>query len=260
MIYVIKIGGNIIDNPDKLKGFLGHFAAIEGHKVLAHGGGKLATVLADKLHIPQQMVQGRRVTDAETLDVITMVYAGLINKNIVADLSALGCTSLGVCGADADLILADKRPVKEVDYGFVGDVKHVNGNVLFRWLSQGISPVIAPVSHDGQGQLLNTNADTIASVVAEALSAYDSVSLIYCFEKMGVLMDVHDDTSVIPTLNEDRIEKLKNEGHIHSGMLPKLENAIKTVKLGVESVVIGHADALPDIILGKSGTKISLHE
>ena len=260
MIYVIKIGGNIIDNPDKLRGFLAHFATIEGHKVLVHGGGKLATVLADKLHIPQQMVQGRRVTDTETLDVITMVYAGLINKNIVADLAALGCTSLGICGADADLILADKRPVKEVDYGFVGDIKHVNGNVLFGWLSQGISPVISPVSHDGQGQLLNTNADTIASVVAVALSAYDSVSLIYCFEKMGVLMDVHDDASVIPALNEDDIEKLKNEGLIHSGMLPKLENAIKTVKQGVESVVIGHADALPDIILGKSGTKISLHE
>ncbi len=258
MIYVIKIGGNIIDNPEKLKDFLGHFAGIEGHKVLVHGGGKLATQLADKLHIPQQMVHGRRVTDTETLDVITMVYAGLINKNIVADLSALGCTSLGVCGADADLILADKRPVKEVDYGFVGDVNLVNGNVLFGWLSQGISPVISPVSHDGHGQLLNTNADTIASVVAVALSAYDSVSLIYCFDKMGVLLDVDDDSSVIPALNEDRIEKLKNEGLIHSGMLPKLENAIQTVKNGVESVVIGHADALPDIIQGKSGTKISL--
>ena len=258
MIYVIKIGSNIIDNPDKLNGFLGHFAALKGHKVLVHGGGKLASQLAEKLEIPQQMVHGRRVTDAETLDVITMVYAGLINKNIVADLSALGCISLGVCGADADLILADKRPVKDMDYGFVGDVKHVNGNVIYGWLSQGISPVISPVSHDGQGQLLNTNADTIASVMATALSAYDSVSLIYCFEKMGVLMDIHDDTSVIPTLNEKHIEKLKNEGIIHSGMLPKLENAIQTVKNGVESVVIGHADAFPDIIQGKSGTKISL--
>ncbi|MGB4960525.1 MAG: acetylglutamate kinase [Saprospiraceae bacterium] len=258
MIYVIKIGGNIIDNPDNLKGFLGHFAAIHSHKVLIHGGGKLANQLAEKLNIPQQMVQGRRVTDAETLDVITMVYAGLINKNIVADLSALGCTSLGVCGADADLILADKRLVAEIDYGFVGDIKHVNGNTLFGWLSQGISPVISPVSHNGQGQLLNTNADTIASVVAVALSVYESVSLIYCFEKMGVLLDVLDDTSVIPTLNEENIEKLKEKGLIHSGMLPKLENAIKTVKLGVESVVIGHADALPEIILGKSGTKISL--
>jgi len=257
MITVVKIGGNIIDNPDKLNGFLCHFAAIKGQKVLVHGGGKLATELADKLHIPQQMVQGRRITDAETLDVITMVYTGLINKNIVADLSAMGCTSLGVCGADADLILADRRPVKEVDYGFVGDIKHVNGYMLFGWLSQGILPVISPVSHDGQGQLLNTNADTIASVIAVALSAYDSVSLIYCFEKMGVLLDIKDNTSVIPTLNEEQIKKLKNEGLIHSGMLPKLENAIQTVKNGVESVIIGHADDLPDIILGKSGTKIS---
>ena len=258
MITVVKIGGNIIDNSDKLNGFLGHFAAIKGHKVLVHGGGKLASQLAEKLQIPQQMVQGRRVTDAETLDVITMVYAGLINKNIVADLSALGCTSLGVCGADANLIIADKRQVAEIDFGFVGDINYINAEILKNWLNSGFCPVISPITHDGRGQLLNTNADTIASVVATALSAYDSVNLIFCFEKMGVLLDVDDGSSVIPALNEDRIEKLKNEGLIHSGMLPKLENAIQTVKNGVESVIIGHADNLPDIILGKSGTKISL--
>ena len=258
MIYVIKIGGNIIDNPGKLKGFLGHFAAIEGHKVLVHGGGKIATQLAEKLNIPQQMVQGRRVTDSQTLDIITMVYAGLINKNIVASLSALGCKSLGVCGADADLILSSRRPVIVLDYGLVGDIKHVNAQILNDWMDHAITPVIAPLSHDGQGQLLNTNADTMAAATAEALSKFGPVTLIYCFEKMGVLMDVEDENSVIPVLNEDRIAKLKNEGLIHSGMLPKLENALASIKKGVESVYIGHADALPDIILGKSGTKISL--
>jgi acetylglutamate kinase len=259
MIYVIKIGGNIIDNPVSLQGFLSQFAAIDGHKILIHGGGKIATQLADKLHIPQQMVNGRRITDTETLDIITMVYAGLINKNVVADLAALGCKSIGICGADGDLIRAVKRPVKDVDYGFVGDIQQINANMLLDWLKMGITPVIAPISHDGHGQLLNTNADTIAATVAVAVSKYsDAVILIYCFEKMGVLLDVNDDSSVISDLNEEKIESLKNEGTIHSGMLPKLENALQTVKSGVTSVVIGHASVLPDILLGKSGTKISL--
>lgn len=258
MVSVVKIGGNIIDNPANLARFLVDFAAIDGFKVLIHGGGKIATQLAEKLHIPQQMVHGRRITDQDTLDVVTMVYAGLINKNIVADLLSMGTKAIGVCGADGDLINAVRRPAKEVDYGYVGDVIKVRADLLAAWFGQGLSPVIAPITHDGMGQLLNTNADTIASEIAISLSKIHPVRLIYCFEKQGVLMDVDDPSSVIPKMNEEKFDKLKAQGLIHSGMLPKLENAIQTVKNGVESVIIGHAEALPDIIQGKSGTKISL--
>jgi len=258
MIYVIKIGGNIIDNPSSLKDFLRRFAKIQGHKILIHGGGKIATQIADQLQIPQQMYHGRRITDQATLDVVTMVYTGLINKNIVADLHACGCPSLGVCGADANIVLADKRPVKDVDFGFVGDLTDINGEVIHAWLKQDLTPIIAPISHDGNGQLLNTNADTMASGIAMALSKLEEVKLIYCFEKKGVMMDIEDENSIIQSLNENDIEKLKVKGLIHSGMLPKLENALYTVKAGVESVIIGHADDLSLLISGKSGTKIAL--
>ena len=258
MIYVIKIGGNIIDNPDSLKDFLRFFAEIQGHKILIHGGGKIATHIADQLQIPQQMYHGRRITDQATLDVVTMVYTGLINKNIVADLHAYGCPSLGVCGADANIVLADKRPVKEVDFGFVGDLTDINGEVIYAWLKQDLTPVIAPISHDGKGQLLNTNADTMASGIAIALSTFEKVNLIYCFEKKGVMMDIDDENSVIKSLNENDMEELKEKGLIHSGMLPKLDNALQTVKAGVESVIIGHAIDLPLLTTGESGTKITL--
>ncbi|MBK8517669.1 MAG: acetylglutamate kinase [Saprospiraceae bacterium] len=257
MILIIKIGGNIIDNCEALDAFLKKFAAIKGHKILIHGGGKIASQIAETLDIPQKMIHGRRITDEPTLDVITMVYTGLINKNIVADLYALQCPALGVCGADAGLILAEKRPVSDINYGFVGDVVEVKANVLQDWLTQGLTPVIAPVSHDGKGQLLNTNADTIASEVAIALSAYHDVRLIYCFEKKGVLMDVNDDHSVIPNLNEKTIKELKIDGLIHSGMIPKLDNAVRTIHGGVESVIIGNADDLDLLAKGHSGTKIS---
>lgn len=258
MINIIKIGGNIIDDKEALQRFLKDFAAIEGYKVLIHGGGILATQLADKLHIPQQMVQGRRVTDGKTLDIITMVYGGLINKNIVANLVSLGCTSLGVCGADGDMVRAIKRPVKDIDYGFVGDIIYVNGQVVFDWISKGITPVIAPISHDGNGQLLNTNADTMASEIATGLSKFDKVRLIYCFEKKGVLLDVNDESSAIEVVNVEKFAQLKDDGLVHSGMLPKIENALNTVKLGAESVIIGHASDLEEIIAGKGGTKIVL--
>ncbi|MFZ1748826.1 MAG: acetylglutamate kinase [Saprospiraceae bacterium] len=258
MTNIIKIGGKIIDQPDALQAFLRLLASIDGPKILIHGGGKLATHLADKLQIPQQIIDGRRITDRETLDVITMVYAGLVNKSIVASLSGYGCTSIGLCGADANLILAQKRPIKDIDYGFVGDIISVQGNIISEWLTQGLTPVIAPITHDGKGQLLNTNADTMASAVAIAMSLYDEVRLVYCFEKSGVLLDVSDELSVIPQLNETKISELKSQGLIHSGMLPKLDNAVQTVKSGVKSVVIGKAEALKDLMTGASGTNISL--
>jgi acetylglutamate kinase len=202
------------------------------------------------------MVNGRRITDLATLDIITMVYAGLINKNIVADLNAKGAMAIGVCGVDANLIIADKRPVADVDYGFVGDIKFVNGEILMNWLGDGFCPVISPVTHDGLGQLLNTNADTIASSVALAISKFSPVRLVYCFEKKGVLMDINDEASVISILDEKTTNDLKNQGLIHSGMLPKIENAIQTVKGGVDAVFIGHADELDLLIEGKTGTKI----
>lgn len=256
MITVVKIGGNILDDPAALEAFVAKFACLSGKKVLIHGGGKFATQLAEKLHIPQQMVNGRRITDHQTLEIITMVYAGLINKNLVAKLNARGCRAIGVCGADGNLILADKRPVGEIDFGFVGDISSVNAELLKNWLDEGFCPVISPITHDGFGQLLNTNADSIASAVALSIRKYFLVQLVYCFEKNGVLMDSSDDSSVIPILDEKMTNDLKHQGLIHSGMLPKIENAIQTVKGGVDAVFIGQADELELLIEGKSGTKI----
>ncbi len=260
MLSVIKIGGNIIDSPSVLSQFLQIFSRIEGAKILVHGGGKLATHLAQKLEIPVQMHDGRRITDAETLKIITMVYAGLINKNIVAELQSLGLQAFGLCGADLNLILATKRPLKNgIDYGFVGDVQTVNGKALFDFLSQNISPVIAPISHDGNGNLLNTNADTIASVIATSLAKLMPTNLIYCFEKKGVLSDPQDDNSVILEIDEAKYALLKQNGVVSAGMLPKLDNAFEALRQGLEQVVICQADALENF--GKPnfvGTSIRL--
>jgi acetylglutamate kinase len=210
-LIVIKIGGNIVDDEAKLSSFLRSFAAIDGKKILIHGGGKVATKIGDKLGIESKYVDGRRITDAETIDLVTMVYAGLINKKIIAQLQALGCNAIGVTGADGNLIPASKRPVKDIDYGFVGDVKSdqlTTGN----WQSlieAGFIPVVAPLTHDGKGQILNTNADTIAQEVAKALGKSYEVSLIYSFEKSGVLLDVNDESSVINRLNWEEYQKLK---------------------------------------------------
>lgn len=260
MLSVIKIGGNIIDSPSVLSRFLQIFSRIEGAKVLVHGGGKIATNLAEKLQIPVQMQDGRRITDAETLKIITMVYAGLISKNIVAELQSLGLQALGLCGADMNLILAHKRPLKNgIDYGFVGDVQAVNEKALFDLLSQNICPVIAPISHDGKGNLLNTNADTIASVIATSLAKQIPTNLIYCFEKRGVLSDPQDENSVILEIDEAKYAFLKQNGVVSAGMLPKLDNAFAALQQGLEQVIICRADALEN--LGKPnfvGTSIRL--
>lgn len=266
-LYVIKIGGNIIDDESKLASFLKHFAAIEEKKILVHGGGKLATKVAEGMNIQQQMVDGRRITDAETLKVVTMVYAGFINKNIVAQLQANNCNAIGLTGADGNAILAHKRGsnsplgVGGIDYGFVGDVDSVNAELLNSLLQQNIAVVLAPITHNKEGQLLNTNADTIAQETAKAMSALYATSLIYSFEKAGVLLDVEDDSSVIPTITRTYYEELKNppsggKGAIFAGMIPKLDNAFAAVESGVSKVIIGKAEQLHQLIDGTAGTTI----
>ncbi len=264
-LYVIKIGGNIIDDDDKLKEFLKQFATTDAplqgmgavHKILVHGGGKLATKLAEQLNIPQQIIEGRRITDAETLKVVTMVYAGLINKNIVAELQANGCNAIGLSGADGNSILAHKRNnASGLDYGFAGDIDVVNIELLQSLLVQNFSLVMAPISHDGKGQLLNTNADTIAQEIAKALSKFFEVHLIYSFEKSGVLLNAEDEHSVIADLNREKYNDLKEKGLVFAGMIPKLDNAFAALQSGVKKVVIGKADHLYDLITGKSGTSI----
>jgi acetylglutamate kinase len=236
---LVKIGGNVIENREALADFLEDFAALNGPKVLVHGGGKEATQMAKKLGVNVQLIEGRRVTDAKNLELITMLYAGKLNKNIVAQLQALGCNSLGLTGADGNSILAEKRPSKPIDFGFVGDLTEVNQSFFKMLLDSGISPVCCALSHDGKGQLLNTNADTIAATLASALSDHFDVSLNYCFEKNGVLLDLEDDRSVIQTLDETNYFKLKSEGVLHTGMLPKLENCFTALKAGVKQVRIG---------------------
>ncbi len=255
---VIKIGGNIIDDEEKLTSFLQQLAVVQGPKILVHGGGKLATRLAGQLQIPQQMVEGRRITDAETLKVITMVYAGYINKNIVASLQSMNCNAIGMCGADGNLITAKKRTGTEIDYGFVGDVETVNAELLKSLLEQHIVPVIAPVTHNGKGQLLNTNADTIAQEIAKSLSKFYNAELVYSFEKAGVLEDAEDDNTLISLLNPDLYESLKESGKIFAGMIPKLDNAFAALHSGVSKVIIGKAENLPGLLNGSSGTSIVL--
>jgi acetylglutamate kinase len=262
-LYIIKIGGNIIDDEKKLSSFLGDFASMDDKKILVHGGGKLATRIAEQLKIPQQVVEGRRITDAETLKVVTMVYAGYINKNIVAQLQADHCNALGLCGADGDVILAHKRKHPVMDYGFVGDIDAINAGLIKNLLEKNITPVFAPITHDQQGQLLNTNADTIAQELAKGLSNDYEVTLIYSFEKAGVLTDVNDKSSVIKKITRAYYDELKipplegGEAKIFAGMIPKLDNAFAALNSGVNKVIIGNAEQLKGLIAGTSGTTIA---
>jgi acetylglutamate kinase len=256
-ITIIKVGGNIIDDDVKLNAFLSSFAKLPGQNILVHGGGKLATKLAGDLSIPQQMVDGRRITDAETLRIVTMVYAGLINKQIVAKLNALQCNSIGICGADGQSIRAHKRNHPSIDFGFVGDVDSVDADVLFSLLNNGLAVVMAPITQDESGQLLNTNADTIAQEIAKAMAQKASTTLVYSFEKKGVLRDVQDENSVIGEIDQSLYSKLKSEQAIFAGMIPKLDNAFEAIKAGVSKVIIGDATQLDELLEGKSGTVIS---
>lgn len=256
-LYVIKIGGNIIDDEKKLSSFLAAFADITDKKILVHGGGKLATRLAEQLKIPQQVIEGRRITDAETLRIVTMVYAGYINKNIVAQLQAHHCNAIGLCGADGDSILAHKRTHPVMDYGFVGDIDAINTILITNLLNENITPVFASITHDQQGQLLNTNADTIAQELAKALSKLHDVALIYTFEKPGVLLDVNDEDSVIQNINPSSYRELKMQDKIYAGMIPKLDNAFTALQSGVKKVIIGKAENLSGLVDGSSGTMVN---
>ncbi len=251
---IVKVGGAVVEDEVQLAQLLKDFSAIPGRKVLIHGGGRRATQVAASLGIESKMVGGRRITDAEMLNVVTMVYGGLVNKNLVARLQANGVNALGLTGADIDVIRSHKRPLKDgIDFGFVGDVDRADGQMLSRLIEAGITPVMAPLTHDGQGNILNTNADTIASETAKALASIYDVTLIYSFEKKGVLSNPDDDDSVIPTINRTDFERYKADGTISGGMLPKIENALSAIDAGVSRVIITLATAID----GHSGTIIS---
>jgi acetylglutamate kinase len=249
---IIKVGGKVVEDSQSLNLLLDQFQKISGYKILVHGGGNTATEIAGKLGIETKMVEGRRITDAAMLDVATMVYGGLVNKKVVAGLQARNCNALGLTGADLGLVRAKKRPVQDIDFGYVGDVEEVNSRELRLLLKETVVPVIAPITHDGKGQLLNTNADTIASEIATELSAFYNVFLFYCFEKKGVLLDQNDETSVIFELDQMLFEQYKNEGIISAGMIPKLENAFRSKRKGVKEVLITNAQ---NIATGR-GTRI----
>lgn len=255
---IIKIGGNVIDNSEKLHQFLLDFTALPGDKILVHGGGKIATELGVSLGIEPKMVDGRRITDIETLRVVTMVYAGLINKNMVAQLQAKGCNAIGLSGADGNVIKAVKRPVGTVDYGFVGDLDESSVSVatLDSLLKGNLIPVLCAITHDGDTQLLNTNADTIASAVAVAMSSLYETRLVYCFEKKGVLRDVEDETSLVTEIKSGDFETLKQTGVVSGGMIPKLHNAFEAINKGVKAVYIGKANELPQIDTAGFGTRL----
>ncbi len=247
---IIKVGGKIVEEEASLKALLADFAGIGGFKLLVHGGGRSATKLATAMGVETKMVDGRRVTDDEMLRIVTMVYGGLVNKNIVAGLQALDVDALGMTGADMNILRSRKREVKEVDYGWVGDVESVNGEALASLLRAGIVPVIAPLTHDKQGHLLNTNADTMAGETAKGLAPYFDVELVYCFEKPGVLRDENDDNSVIQLIDRDLFAKLKYDGIVSGGMLPKLENALDAIDLGVGKVIITKASEIGNLTSG----------
>ena len=250
---IVKVGGAVVEDELQLSQLLKDFGAIEGRKVLVHGGGRKATKMAERLGIETKMVNGRRITDAAMLEVVTMVYGGLVNKYLVAQLQANGINALGLTGADANVILSHKRPLKDgIDYGFVGDVDHVAHQTLAHLIEAGITPVMAPLTHDAEGHILNTNADTIASETAKALANNYDVTLIFSFEKKGVLSNPDDDDSVIPIITKEDFERYKADGTISGGMLPKIENALKAVEAGVSRVIITLATAID----GKHGTVI----
>lgn len=250
---IVKVGGAVVEDESQLSQLLANFSAIPGKKLLVHGGGRRATKVASELGIESKMINGRRITDAKMLEVVTMVYGGLVNKNLVARLQAHGVNALGLTGADIDVIRSHKRPVKDgIDYGFVGDVDRANGEMLNTLIQAGITPVIAPLTHDGQGNILNTNADTMASETAKALASYFDVTLIFAFEKAGVLQDPDDDSSVIPVINRDLYHQYVEKGIISGGMMPKIENALAAIEAGVKRVII----TLSTAINGNSGTVI----
>ncbi len=251
-ITIVKVGGAVVEDESQLDQLLKDFSAINGRKVLVHGGGRRATKVAASLGIESKMVNGRRITDAAMLEVVTMVYGGLVNKNLIAKLQVRGVNAIGLTGADMDVIRSHKRPVKDVDYGFVGDVDKVNGKELQTLIEEGITPVMAPLTHDGNGNILNTNADTIASETAKALAEYYDVTLIYSFEKKGVLSNPDDDDSVIPTINRKDFERYVADGTVAGGMIPKLENALTAIDAGVRRVIITLATAID----GSQGTII----
>ncbi len=256
-LYVIKIGGNIVDNPILLTACLQSFAKVKGQAILVHGGGKLATSMADSMGVQQTMVEGRRITDEATLKIVTMVYAGYINKNIVAQLQAEGVNAIGLSGVDGNLILAHKRVNAAIDFGMVGDIDAVNTKLLNQMLLNNSRLVIAPITHDGKGQLLNTNADTIAQSIATSLATTYQVHLIYGFEKEGVLKDVNDSSSVITKLDKLLYKKFKEEQIVTEGMIPKIDNAFSALEHGVQSVIIGKAERMDELIKGTAGTTIT---
>ena len=245
IINIIKVGGAVVEDETQLSRLLSDFSSVEGKKVLVHGGGRRATKVAAQLGIETKMVNGRRITDADMLEVVTMVYGGLVNKNVVAKLQAAGVNALGLTGADVDVIRSHKRPLKNgIDYGFVGDVDKADGHMLSTLIEAGITPVMAPLTHDGQGNILNTNADTIAAETAKALAPYYDVNLTFCFEKKGVLSNPDDDDSVISVITRDDFNRYVADGTIAGGMIPKIENALDAIQGGVNKVVITKADAV----------------
>ncbi|MEO9210682.1 MAG: acetylglutamate kinase [Ginsengibacter sp.] len=258
-LFIIKVGGNVIDDANKLNAFLKDFSKIPGKKVLVHGGGKIATTIGNKLNIVSKYIDGRRITDDETIDLVTMVYGGLVNKKIVAQLQSFHCNAIGITGADANLIPAKKRQVKEIDYGWVGDIEteKINTESWKLFLENSLTPVVASLTHDENGNLLNTNADTIASVIAVCLSKYFEVNLIFCFEKNGVLLDINDENSVIHKMNHLEYETLKKLNKLFAGILPKIDNSFDAVNKGVKEVAIGNSAELSSLINGTRGTKLS---
>ena len=259
-LLVIKIGGNVIDDSNQLHSFLNEFSNIKTKKILVHGGGKIATRLGEKLGIQSNYIDGRRITDDETIDLVTMVYGGLVNKKIVAKLQSMDCNAIGISGADANLLPAQKRPVKEIDFGWVGDIE-TNKIKTETWqtlLENNLTPVVAPLTHDSNGHILNTNADTIASVIAVNLSSSYEVKLVFCFEKNGVLLEVNDENSVVKKLDANAYQQLKENNRLFAGILPKIDNAFDAIRKGVKEVVIGNSFQLSSLVNGQSGTKISM--
>lgn len=255
-LFIIKVGGNVIDDAQASDTFLTDFASIKEKKILVHGGGKIATSIGDKLGIASHYVDGRRITDNDTTDLVTMVYGGLVNKKLTALLQSKRCDAIGLTGADGNLIPAIKRPVKDIDYGWVGDVdaKDLDIKKWVTFLENGLVPVVAPLTHDGKGNMLNTNADTIAALLSTALSEEYSVNLIFCFEKEGVLIDVEDDRTVIRNLNEPFYNELRKENKLFAGILPKIDNAFSAINNGVNKVVIGNSSKLIQLTTGEAGT------
>ena len=260
-LHIIKIGGTLIDDKKALKAFLAQFSEIEGAKILIHGGGKLAETLAEKLKITQTMIDGRRITNKKTLKLVTMVYAGRINKNLVAKLQSFDCNAIGFSGADGNMIQAEKRHHPEIDFGFVGDIdeKSINNELIINMINLGLVPVFSAITHDKMGNLFNTNADTIAGTIAQALSKYYETELLFCFDKNGVLEDIEDDNSNLKTINKQEFSELKSEGKLHKGILPKLHNAFVAKENGVEKVfLINEKKLSAQIKQGNEGTEICL--